>query len=41
MAENNVIKNILTRLEITETGSYDNRFYIINIENYNYNDGFV
>lgn len=33
MATNNVIQNILNRLEITETGSYDNRFYIINIEN--------
>ena len=31
MASN--IKDILARLEIEETGSYDNRFYIINIEN--------
>lgn len=30
---NNVIKNILARLEITDTGTYDNRFYIINMEN--------
>ena len=32
MANSN-IKDILARLEIEETGSYDNRFYIINIEN--------
>ena len=31
--ENNVVKNILARLEIEETGKYDNRFYIIDIEN--------
>jgi hypothetical protein len=31
MATNNVIQNILSRLEINETGAYDNRFYIINI----------
>lgn len=30
---NNNIQNILDRLEISETGAYDNRFYIINIEN--------
>jgi hypothetical protein len=29
---NNVIKNILDRLEIDATGKYDNRFYIIDIE---------
>lgn len=33
MANNNVIQKILTRLDIKETGTYDNRFYIINIEN--------
>jgi hypothetical protein len=31
VANNNVIQKILDRLEITETGTYDNRFYIINI----------
>ena len=31
--KNNVLKNILARLEIEETGTYDNQFYIINIEN--------
>ena len=33
MANTNTIKNILTRLDITETGTYDNHFYIINIDN--------
>ena len=33
MVNNNVIQNILNRLEITETGKYDNQFYIIDIEN--------
>lgn len=33
MADNNIIKEILTRLEIKETGQYDNHFYIIQIEN--------
>ena len=33
MANNNVIQDILDRLEIAETGTYNNRFYIINIEN--------
>ena len=33
MANNNVIQKILNRLGIDETGTYDNRFYIINIEN--------
>ena len=33
MANNNVIQNILSRLDITDTGTYDNQFYIINIEN--------
>ena len=32
---NDAIKNILTRLEIKETGRYDNHFYIIPIENSN------
>lgn len=30
---NNDVKEILTRLEITETGKYDNHFYIIQIKN--------
>ena len=29
----NDIKNILTRLEIDATGTYDNKFYVIPIEN--------
>lgn len=33
MANNNTMQDILARLEITETGTYDNRFYIIDIEN--------
>lgn len=33
MSKNNVIQNILARLGINETGTYDNHFYIINIEN--------
>lgn len=33
MANNAVIKNILSRLEISDTGTYDNHFYIINIAN--------
>ena len=32
---NNAIKSILTRLDIDDTGSYDNRFYVIHIENSN------
>lgn len=32
---NNDVKEILTRLEITETGKYDNHFYIIQIKNSN------
>ena len=35
MTDNNVIKKILERLEISETGVYDNHFYIINIEDSN------
>ena len=30
---NNVIQTILARLEIDQTGKYDNRFYVIHIEN--------
>ena len=30
---NNPIKNILARLGIEATGKYDNRFYVIDIEN--------
>lgn len=33
MTDNNVIQNILSRLGITETGTYNNQFYVINIEN--------
>lgn len=33
MANNSTITNILNRLEIAETGTYDNKFYVINIEN--------
>lgn len=29
----NDIKNILTRLEIDATGTYDNKFYVVQIEN--------
>lgn len=32
---NNVLQNILTRLEIEETGHYDNHFYIIPISDSN------
>ena len=31
--DNNVIKNILTRLQLDMTGKYDNKFYVIDIEN--------
>ncbi len=31
--DNNPIKNILGRLGIEATGKYDNRFYVIDIEN--------
>ena len=30
---NNVIKKLLDRLEIEDTGSYDNHFYVIQIDN--------
>ena len=33
MANNSVIQNILSRLEIEDTGTYENHFYIINIDN--------
>ena len=33
MANNNVIQKILSRLNLSETGKYDNKFYIIDIEN--------
>ena len=32
---NNPVKDILTRLEITDTGKYDNHFYIIDIADSN------
>ena len=32
MATNNVIKTILNRLELAETGTYDNHFYIIKFD---------
>jgi hypothetical protein len=32
---NNVVKDILTRLEIDKTGAYDNHFYVIPIEDSN------
>lgn len=35
MTKNSTIQNILDRLEIEETGVYDNRFYIINIKDSN------
>jgi hypothetical protein len=31
----NPLKNILTRLGLEETGNYENRFYVINIEDSN------
>lgn len=30
--ETNIIEKILSRLNITETGKYDNQFYVINLE---------
>ena len=32
---NNTVKNILTRLDIADTGRYDNHFYIIQIDDSN------
>lgn len=31
--ENNAVKSILTRLDIKDTGTYDNHFYLIKIKN--------
>lgn len=33
MTNKNAIRNILSRLEIENSGTYDNRFYVINIDN--------
>jgi hypothetical protein len=33
MSDSNVVKRVLDRLGIDDTGTYDNHFYIINIEN--------
>lgn len=33
MDNNNVVKTILTRLGIEDTGTYDNHFYLIQIKN--------
>ena len=30
---NNTVQNILNRLEIADTGRYDNHFYIVDLEN--------
>jgi hypothetical protein len=30
--ENNVVKKILNRLEIKDTGTYDNQFYVVHFE---------
>lgn len=35
MSENNAVKNILARLEISDTGTYENHFYIIPIKDSN------
>lgn len=35
MANDNTVKNILARLEIEDTGRYENHFYIIDIEDSN------
>ena len=32
MATNNVVKTILERLDIEDTGTYDNHFYVVPIE---------
>ena len=32
---NNIVKDILTRLEIDKTGTYENHFYLIPIEDSN------
>lgn len=33
MANSDIVKTILNRLELTLTGTYDNHFYVIQIEN--------
>lgn len=33
MISNNPIKSILARLDINATGKYDNKFYVVDIEN--------
>jgi hypothetical protein len=33
MANNNTVKEVLTRLELDETGAYDNHFYVVQFEN--------
>lgn len=33
MTQNSAIDNILARLEIDNTGKYDNHFYIVNLDN--------
>ena len=35
MADNNIIKTILNRLDIEKTGTYDNHFYVIPIDDSN------
>ena len=35
MATNNVVKTILERLDIEDTGTYDNHFYVVPIEDSN------
>lgn len=35
MKTNNTIQKILARLELEETGRYDNKFYVIDIDNSN------
>ena len=35
MTKNSSIDNVLTRLELDNTGKYDNHFYIIDLENSN------
>ena len=35
MPKTNIIQNILARLEIDKTGTYNNRFYVIDLEDSN------
>ena len=35
MPKTNIIQNILARLEIDKTGAYNNRFYVIDLEDSN------